>query len=289
MFADVDLRTLAEMSSSERTFPSVYLAKPSSVADLDKRLRRIRRGLSRKGEDAPSSPADKDEREHFDENCARIMKYLDRNPFESGSLAVFACWALDYLLAVPLAAPAPDLVQVDSSPFVRPFAELQGEYENVAVVVADNARARIFLVSSAVAGDEEVIKGNVKNHVKKGGWSQQRYERRRDKQLKLYAREIVSALEDLRHEEDFRRILLVGGKETIRAIRENLPAALEKIAADKALDLRRAEGAVNEDIWELFRDEERESERELCHDRSRRKRQRRSQPGPVSLPAWEAG
>jgi len=279
MFADLDLRSLAEMSSSERAFLSVYLSRPSSVADLEKRFRRIRRVLSGKGEDAPSSRAegqapsdvrpalkgvaDKDEREHFDENCAIVMKYLDKNPFESGSVAVFSCWALDYLLAVPLAATVPDLVQVDSSPFVRPLAELQDEYENVAVVVADNSRARIFLVSSAVAGDEEVIKGNVKNHVKKGGWSQQRYERRRDKQLKLYAREIVSALEDLRREEDFRRILLVGGKETIRAIRENLPAALEKIAADKALDLRRAEGAVNEDIWELFREEERESERDL--------------------------
>lgn len=279
MFADVDLRALAEISSHERAFLSVYLARPSSAADLEKRFRRVRRVLSGKGEDSPSSGAEgqapsavrpalkgvaaKDEREHFDENCALVTKYLKRNPFESGSLAIFSCWALDYLLAVPLAAPVADLVQVDSSPFVRPLAELRDEYENVAVVVADNARARIFLVSSAVAGDEDVIKGNVKNHVKKGGWSQQRYERRRDKQLMLYAREVVTALEDLRREEDFRRILLVGGKEALRAIRENLPAPLEKIAADRALDLRRGEGAVNEDIWELFRTEERESERDL--------------------------
>ncbi len=207
--------------------------------------------------------AEKDEREHFDQNCALVTKYLAKNPFESGSLAIFSCWALDYFLALPLAAPVADLVQVDSSPFVRPLAELQDEYENVAVVVADNTKARIYLVSSAVAGDDEVIKGNVKNHVKKGGWSQQRYERRRDKQLLLYAREVVSALEALHREEDFRRILLVGGKETLRAIREDLPAALEKIAADKALDLRRGEGAVNSDIWDLFREEERESERDL--------------------------
>jgi len=263
MFADIDLRALADMASSERAFLSVYLAKPSSAAGLEKRFRKVRRVLSGKGEDSPSSAAEKDEREHFDQNCALVMKHLDKTPFESGSVAIFSCWALDYFLAVPLAAPVADLVQVDSSPFVRPLAELKDEYENVAVVVADNTKARIFLVSSAVAGDEEVIKGNVKNHVKKGGWSQQRYERRRDKQLLLYAREVVAALEDLRREEDFRRILLVGGKETLRAIREDLPAALEKIAADKALDLRRGEGALNSDIWELFREEERESERDL--------------------------
>ncbi|MHC5055839.1 MAG: baeRF10 domain-containing protein [Planctomycetota bacterium] len=263
MFADVDLRALAEMTSPERAFLSVYLAKPSSAADLEKRFRKVRRVLSGRGEDRPSSPAEKDEREHFDENCALVMKYLEKNPFESGSVAIFSCWALDYLLAVPLAAKVPDLVQVDSSPFVRPLAEVRDEYENVAVVVADNTRARVFLISSAVAGDEDVVKGNVKNHVKKGGWSQQRYERRRDKQLLLYAREIVAALEDLHREEDFRRILLVGGKEALRAIRAELPAALERLAADKALDLRRGEGAVNEDIWELFRNEERESERDL--------------------------
>ena len=33
---------------------------------------------------------------------------------------------------------------------IRPLAELQDEYENVAVVVADNKRARIFLISTAV-------------------------------------------------------------------------------------------------------------------------------------------
>lgn len=162
-----------------------------------------------------------------------------------------------------LAAPVADLVQVDSSPFLRPLAELRDEYENVAVVVADNERARVFLVSSAVAGDEEVVKGNVKNHVRKGGWSQQRYERRRDKQLLLYAREVVDELERLRREEDFRRIILVGGGEALQAIRENLPASLAEMAADRALDLRRGEGAVNADIRELFREEERGSERDL--------------------------
>ena len=83
----------------------------------------------------------------------------------------------------------------------------------MAVDVADNKKARIYLVSMAVAESGESVAGNVKNHVRKGGWSQQRYERRRDKQLLHYAREIVDALEGLHKEEPFRRILLVGSKE----------------------------------------------------------------------------
>jgi len=256
MPSDVGLRKLAEMTAPERAFLSVYLAGPHSVSELQKRFQKVRRVLR-------SDDAERDEREHFDENVKAVDKYLQRNPLTSGSLCIFSCWVLDFFHAIPLTAPVKDLVWIDSSPYIRPLAELQDEYENVAVVVADNKRARIFLVSSAVAGSEEVVKGNVKNHVSKGGWSQQRYERRRDKQLLLYAREIVDALSSLDREEEFRRILLVGGKEILRIVHENLPQALRNKVAEKAMHLGKREGAVNKDIMDLFFEQERQSERDL--------------------------
>lgn len=256
MSTDIDLRTLAEMSAPERAFLSLYLAGPQSVAGLEKRFQSVRRVLKGGG-------AEQDEREHFDENVKAVEKYLNRNPLESGALCMFSCWVLDFLKVVPLTAPVADLVWIDSSPYIRPLAEFQDEYENVAVVIADNKKARVFLVSSAVAGSEEVVKGNVKNHVRKGGWSQQRYERRRDKELLLYAREIVGALSQLDKEEEFRRILLVGGKETLRAVHDNMPQDLQKKVAEKALDLHKGEGAVNEDIMDLFAEQERQSELDL--------------------------
>jgi peptide chain release factor subunit 1 len=249
------LDRLTAMNAPERTFLSLYLASPRSVPGLDKRLARARRVLA--------GPDERDEREHFDQNVKLIRAHLDRHPFTSGSLALFCCWALDVLEAVPLPRPTPDLLRIDSSPFIRPLAEFLDEYENVAVVVADNKKARIFMVTSAVAGDEEVIKGNVKGHVRKGGWSQQRYERRRDKQLLLYAREIVDALGRLDREESFRRIVLVGGKEILRIVHENLPAALRQRADTRALDLRRGPAAINQDIYELLAEQERRSERDL--------------------------
>lgn len=256
MFEDVNLRKLTEMTSPERAFLSVFLAGPQSVVELENRFQKLRRVL--KGSDT-----EKDEREHFDQNARVILNYLERNPLKSGSLCIFSCWALDFFQAVSLTAPVKDLVWIDSSPYIRPLAELQDEYENVAVIIADNKKARIFLVSSAVAGSEEVVKGNIKNHVKKGGWSQQRYERRRDKQLLLYAREIIDALSKLDKEEKFRRILLVGGKEILRIVHENLPQALKNKVAEKALDLGKGEGAVNKDIMDLFFEQERQSEQDL--------------------------
>ena len=257
MSATVDLRELAEMTAPERAFLSVYLSRPKSVGELDRRLKAVRRALKAGGEAA------KDEREHFDENVKLVRDYLAGNRLTSGSLCLLACWALDFFRAIPLAAPVPDLVLIDASPCLRPLAELQDEYENVAVVVADNKKARIFMVSSAVAGDAEVVKGNVKNHVKKGGWSQQRYERRRDKQLLLYAREIAEALGRLSEDEGFRRIILVGGKEILRAVHGDLPQHLQAMVAEKAVHLARGDQAVNADIAELFAEQERQSEADL--------------------------
>jgi len=256
MFADIDLRALAEMTAPERAFLSVYLSGPRSAGELSKKFTAIRRLLSGDG------PA-RDEREHFDENASAVLKHLEQNTLASGAFCLFSCWALDFLQAVEIAAPVKDLVRIDSSPYIRPLAELRDEYENVAVVVADNRRARIFLVSSAVAGPEETVRGNVKNHVRKGGWSQQRYERRRDKQLLAYVREIADALARLDQEETFRRIVLVGGKEALAVLYENLPQALRDKVSQKAIDLGSSEAALNADIMDLFVEAERRSEKDL--------------------------
>lgn len=256
MFADVDLRKLAEMTSPERTYLSVYIAGGHSLRNLEKKFHKVRSMLKGGG-------IEKDEREYFDENVNLVMKYLEQNPLKSGSLCILACWVLDFFKAIPLTVPVKDLVWIDSSPYIRPLAELQDEYENVAVVVADNKKAQIFLISAAIANSEEVIKGNVKNHVKKGGWSQKRYERRRDKQLHLYAHEIVEALSGLHKEENFRRILLVGGKEILHLVHEGLPHELQKQVIEKHLYLGQKEGEIHKDIMDLLFEQERMSEQDL--------------------------
>ena len=220
MFADIDLRELTELTSPDRCFLSLYLEGPRSLDHIDKRIKKMSQSMS-------TDNAEKDERKHLCENWNMVKKYLQKNSFVNGSLCIFACWLLDFFKVIPLSIKVSNLVWLDSSPYVRPLAELQDEYENVAVVIADNKAARIFMVSSAIAGDEDVVRGNVKNHVRKGGWSQQRYERRRDKQLLLYAKEIVDKLKAIEHEEKISHILLVGGKEILREVYDNLPQSFQ--------------------------------------------------------------
>ncbi len=256
MFADVDLRKLTELTSPDRCFLSLYLKGPKSWEKIEASIMKVSRAMGRED-------AEKDERKHLLENLDIVRKYFHQNPLKKGSICIFVCWLLDYLKIIPLTADVNDLVWIDSSPYVRPLAELQEEYENVAVVVADNKSARIFMVSSAVAGDEKIVRGNVKNHVRKGGWSQQRYERRRDKQLFEYAGEITERLQLLKREEQFKHILLVGGKEILLEIYDSLPPALQKLTAIKRSHLGKGSASINEDIWELFGEIQRESEKEL--------------------------
>jgi peptide chain release factor subunit 1 len=249
MLALSDLKKLAEMSTSERAFLSVYLAGPHSVAWLEKRFERIRSLLK-------TGDPEKDEKEYFDDNVRLVTEYLDRYPLKTGSLCIFACQVLDVFRTIPLSAHVEDLIRIDSSPFIRPLAELTEEHATAAVVVADNKKARIFVVSMAETGSEEVIRGNVKNHVKVGGWSQQRYERRRDNELHKYALEIVEALAKIDSSEEINHILMVGSKETLLAIHENMSHELQNKVVEKAIDLSKGDSSVNKDIMDLFREEE---------------------------------
>jgi peptide subunit release factor 1 (eRF1) len=100
-----------------------------------------------------------------------------------------------------------------------------------------------------------------------GGWSQQRYERRRDKELLHYAREIIDALGELDKRREFDRIILAGSEETINEIRRNLPEPLEKqVIGEKSLDLDEDKEYIDQEIFELFVKEEREAERDLWNE-----------------------
>lgn len=253
MFSEIDLRPLAERQGPERAFLSLYLSGPESLSALEQRIGNVRRLLR----------GDPVELEYFEENLKIVRAFLETYVFQSASLCLFACWATDYLEAFPLERQVADRLWVDSSPYIRPLAELQDEYENHVVVAADNTEAHVYFVTSAVTGEEVRVKGDVKNRVKVGGWSQKRYARRRDRELHAYAKDVAGVVADLAAREDFRRVLLVGSKETTAAIREVLPGPIaEKVVGEKAVDLH-DDAAVWDEADHLYRVEERASEEAL--------------------------
>lgn len=267
MFHELDLKQLSEMSGAERAFVSVYLTGEAGLERLERRSDQVRRLLA----------GEEDELEHFERSLEMIETWLEEHALglEDGTAeadgnggaggkgyCAFASWALDFVWGMPLAvAPPRDRLWIGPGPYVRPLAELQDEYETFAVVAADNRSTRIYLVASAEAELEATVSGGVKNRVKKGGWSQKRYSRRRDNELSHYAKEVALRLAELDREEEFGRIVLLGSGETLREIGEALPEPLaERVVATEPIDLKAGEEALMDHAFGLFFEEERHAE-----------------------------
>lgn len=254
MFHTIDLRELAGVSGPERAFTSLYLATPDSFAALKPRVETIRTLLA-------DNPV---ELEHFEENLKIIETWLAEHTWSSDGVALFVCWALDFVRAYPLTVAGRDFLWVDSSPYIRPLAELQDEYENFVVVAADNTASRVFLVTSAKADQDSRIRGDVKNNVKKGGWSQKRYERRRSNELMHYAKEIVEVLGEIEQKEKFDRLFLVGSQETMLEIENALTTTLAaKLAGKQNVDFSSGDDQIFDSAFDMFFTSERDAEAKL--------------------------
>ncbi|HRX86969.1 MAG TPA: Vms1/Ankzf1 family peptidyl-tRNA hydrolase, partial [Phycisphaerae bacterium] len=80
--------------------------------------------------------------------------------------------------------------------------------------------------------------GDIKNHVKKGGWSQKRYQRRRQNELVHYGKEVADQLARMYEERPFARLVLLGSIEARGAIQEQLPQKLQDVlVGDENADL----------------------------------------------------
>ena len=248
-----DLRALADRTGPDRAFLSVYLASEDARNELDTRFRHVRAFL----QDQP------DELEHFEENVKLIQPLLDA-PFEGESRAAFACWALGFREGHDLPVPVQTRIRVDSSPYVRPLAEMEDEYEDFAVVVADNKASSVYLVSAAEMEREGRVRGDVKNAVKKGGWSQKRYARRREKELERYATDVAAELAELHAEHPFGRLVILGQDEAMRAVKNALSKPMrERIVGERPIDVSAGEDATERAAFELYFSGEREEEEAL--------------------------
>lgn len=257
MIQDIDLRELSEYEGPERAFLSVYVGGRAGAQAIEHRLD----GLQALLEDEDES---EDELAHFEQNVRQVRQWLEEHPPDTGTTCVFACYALDLLRGFRLDLELPTDVRVGVSPYVRPLAELQDEYQTFAIVAADNDATRVFLVTAKQTELAGRIRGGVKNRVKKGGWSQKRYQRRRGNELQHYAREVANFLSELSREEPFERIVLVGSGETTLAIGNELsPALADRVIARDAIDLQEGEEALVAEAFEHYWEAERAAERQL--------------------------
>lgn len=249
------LRALADLAGPERAFLTVYLDAGDAPSVLNAQLEHF----------AVLLDGHPDEREHFDENVRLVRDLLagHRAP-EGGALAVFAGYAADLAEAHALPVPVGSLARVGDAPYVRPAFELLDEHEPFVVVVADASAARVFLVTADDAEAVARVRGDVKNRVKKGGWSQKRYARRRDKQMEAYADDLAVAVAALLRESGAGRLVVLGAGEATRALEEALPTdARAALVATAPIASDASEAEILDAAAEVAEEGERASERAL--------------------------
>ena len=254
MKMNLDLRRLADQTGPDRCFVSLYLNGSSNWPSVEQRLQQYRNLLVQHS----------DEQENLDRTIETIRRHLPKNLPQKGSLAVFACWLTDFYESHEIPGEVRERVILDSSPFVRPLAEFLDEFETFCIVLLDHKRAKIFLVTGSNIAQLSQARGDIKNHVRKGGWSQQRYERRRDKQVHNYCREIADRLKHLVVEDPFEELIIVGDRVLIKELQSYLSTQLkEKLAATEPLRTGLSDQELLDAVYPSFLREERREEQQL--------------------------
>ncbi len=254
MLQNIDLRSLSEIRGNGRDVVTAYFHGPDGLKSLKHRERQMTDLLA----------DDELESENFERSMATIRALLSSHSIsDADGVCCFCSEVLDLAQIFPITMEVPPRLIVGPAPFIRPLAELQDEYETFAMVVCDNTRTRIFAVTNQSAEVESAIKGGIKNHVRKGGWSQQRYERRRDGELQRYADDVSDALRDLVTKHAIERIVLIGSEETMHAIEDRCTDELtEKIVGREPFDLNRTDDELVERAYEVYFDQERQNEQD---------------------------
>jgi len=257
------MRELARLAENERTVLSVYLdlsrgwdGAESFVARESSRVARLVSG---------------EEREYLEASVSFLDDFIKEKKahgYSGPGLAFFADLGADgapsYVRGVELPAPPEPLLAVDTGAVLFPLAVQLDEYEPVGVVLVDASGARILVTAGETAEAEDSVREKIHHRSKVGGWSQMRYQRRREKQVKHLAKELSDRAEDIFREEGIDRVVLAGHARMIAALKEELPPSLaEKVIGEIPWNLKEGDSELLEKMGPLVEGVERAQERSL--------------------------
>jgi peptide chain release factor subunit 1 len=176
------------------------------------------------------------ERQSFDEDLVRIMRYLDEGiKTTANGVAIFACAGHnDFFEVGEFEAPFErNRVFMSDRPHVYPLARMVDQYRRYAVVLADTNRAHLFVFAAGRAVEEQTVENVKTKKTRVGGWSQARYQRHVENYHLHHAKEVVEMLERTVKDENIEHIILAGDETAvIPLLREQLPKPLEEKVID---------------------------------------------------------
>ncbi len=185
---DIDVKRLAGIRDMESrdTFISVYLDREN----FDKKF------IEERSKACISALRDKIMRENFEKTMEWVHDSMEDVVYGEKGLIVFASYINNFFEEYRLSLPLKNLLVVDSSPYIKPIAELLDEYEPYGLVILNSHRARIYVVSSEKTEERSMSKDIMSKHHK-GGWSQARFQRIRKGAIEHFLKDVAEAMEKI--------------------------------------------------------------------------------------------
>ena len=169
---------------------------------------------------------DEDELGRFAALTERINNFVENEADPSANgIAIFASLGEgDYFEVVQLDVPFPESrFHSSDRPHIFPLARAVHENPRYAVLWADKNKADIYVfggetrIRSDVDAQSKVesIENEVTSGTSAGGWSQQRFQRRRENFALQHAKEVVAELEEVMKKYSVEHLIIAGDEETI--------------------------------------------------------------------------
>jgi len=252
---EIDIKRLSEIYDPESrdSFVSLYMnLEKTNERFVEKRKKACRSVLKEKRELM----------ENFDKTMLKIEKYLSTNDKEHGQkgLAIFGSNEHDFFKAYKLGAPVEDLMVVDTSPYIRPLARLMEDYETFGLVVLDNHRAKIYVISLGRIEDKDRLAWDIMKKHKKGGMSQARFQRLRVGAIEHFLKEVAEEMVKLFSKDKVVKIVIAGTGHAKIMLKDYLPEELKNEILDLIeVDFDEAEGNLISKAEEVVLKDEKET------------------------------
>jgi peptide chain release factor subunit 1 len=252
---EIDLKKLSEIydPDSRESFVSLYMnLEKTNERFVEKRKKACMSVLKGNSELIGN----------FDKTMKNIEKYLRTNVRENGQkgIAIFASNEPDFFISYKLGVPVEDLLVLDTSPYIRPLARLIEDYETFGLVILDNHRARIYVVSSGRIEEKDSLARDIMKKHKKGGMSQARFQRLRVGAIDHFLREVAQEMVKLFSKDKVVKIVIAGTGHAKIMLKDFLPKELKNEILDLIdVDFDEADGYLISMAEEVVLKDEKET------------------------------
>ena len=204
-----------------------------------------------------------EQRDELRRDVERIRAWFDREFDASGArgVALFAASGIDLFEVLPLGRPIPSEVTIDDSPFIEPLAGMPGE-DGYGVLLVNRQFARILAGGPDRMREVISLADDVHRWHDQGGWSQARFQRGIQKEVKDHLKHANDELFKLFKRGAVQR-LIIGCPDEMRAeLEHTLHSYLrDRIAGKLDIDIKARPAQVAAEAREIIERDERDRER----------------------------